>query len=186
VIFRNRSSLRSCIHRRRASCVRVGAEGAADSGARKANNVQVSDRFGKHIEGLEGFRAKRYRDIAGHWTIGFGHLLREDEMSKYSDTSIVTRDQAFGILKLDVADAERAVNRLITVPLKQEQYDALVSFVYNVGWGQFETSTLLRKLNAGHCCAVPDEMRRWTNHGNIGMVMRRKAEIALYVGDCNV
>lgn len=145
--------------------------------------MQVSDRFGKHIESLEGFRAKRYRDTTGHWTIGFGHLIRPTE--RFNDESVITRDQAFGILKLDIADAERAVNGLVKVPLKQEQYDALVSFVFNVGYGQFESSTLLRKLNAGHCCAVPDEIRRWTDHGSAGKIIRRKAEIALFVGECN-
>jgi lysozyme len=163
------------------------AVGAAGSGSRKADDdVQVSDRFAKHIESIEGFRAKRYRDTAEHWTIGIGHLIRENEMAKYSDASVLTHEQALALLKLDVADAEHAVNTLVTVPLKQEQYDALVSFVFNIGWGQFEASTLLRKLNAGYCCAVPDEIRRWTDHGNVGKIMRRKAEIALYVGDCNV
>lgn len=143
--------------------------------------MQVSDRFGKHIESLEGFRAKRYRDTTGHWTIGFGHLIKPGE--SFGDA--ITREEAFALLHGDVADAERAVNSLVQVPLKQEQYDALVSFVFNVGWGQFASSSLLRKLNAGHCCAVPDEIRRWTDHGSAGKIIRRKAEIALFVGECN-
>jgi lysozyme len=143
--------------------------------------MTVSDRFVELIERLEGFRAKAYRDTTGHETIGYGHLVKEKEIGLL--TAILSRDDAKDILMDDIFDAERAVNTLVTVPLKQEQFDALVSFVFNVGWGNFSTSTLLRKLNAGHCCAVPDEMRRWNDHANAGKILRRKAEIAVYVGD---
>ncbi len=140
--------------------------------------MQVSERFARHIEQLEGFRAQAYRDINGHLTIGFGHLVKPGE-----SFAIITREEGLSLLHADIADAERAVHALVFVPLKQEQYDALVSFVFNIGWSQFANSTLLRKLNAGHCCAVPDEMRRWTNGGKAGLIARRKAEIALYVGE---
>jgi lysozyme len=141
-------------------------------------DVQVSESFRAHIERVEGFRAQAYRDIKGNLTIGYGHLVQPGE-----SFATLTREEGLSLLHADIAFAERAVQALVLVPLKQEQYDALVSFVFNVGWKQFSDSTLLRKLNAGHCCAVPDEMRRWTNKGNAGMIARRKAEIALYVGE---
>lgn len=181
---RNRSHLlRSFTRRRLASCVLVGAVvvGAADSVSRKADDVIVSDRFARHIEGLEGFKAKAYRDTAGKMTIGFGHLIKNSEPELR--TAVLTRDEALAILRADVAEAERAVNRLVKVKLRQEQFDALVSFTFNIGQGALSTSTLLRKLNDGHCCAVPDEMRKWKRGGNASLLSRRNAEIALYVGE---
>lgn len=157
-----------------------------DSVSRKADDVTVSERFAAHIERLEGFRATKYRDIAGHWTIGFGHLIRDEENALMRDGLTLTREEALHILRKDVIDAEHAINTLVTVPLKQEQYDALVSFVFNVGAGRFRDSTLLQRLNAGHCCAVPDQLRRWKRAGgqvSAGLIARRAAEIALYVGE---
>lgn len=143
--------------------------------------MQVSGRFEKHIEVLEGFRAKAYRDIFGVLTIGFGHTVRSNEHHLQLD--VITREEALELLRQDVTEAENAVNRLVTVPLRQEQFDALVSFTFNVGQGALARSTLLKKLNAGHCCAVPGEMRRWTNNGKAGMIARRAAEVALWIGD---
>lgn len=145
------------------------------------SDVHVSDSFTRHIELLEGFRAKAYRDINGVVTIGYGHVIRSTE--QYLQTAVLTREEALVILRADVKEAEAAVNRLVHVPLKQEQFDALVSFTFNVGQGALANSTLLRKLNAGHCCAVPDQMRRWTNNGKAGMIARRAAEVALWIGD---
>lgn len=148
-------------------------------------NMEVSDAFARHIESVEGFKAKAYQDSGGVWTIGFGHVIKEKESGLF--TAILTREQATSILKADVAIAEAAVNRLVTVPLKQEQFDALVSFVFNIGEGQFARSTLLKKLNAGHCCAVPDEMRRFKyDNGKVvaGLIARRAAEVDFYVGNC--
>lgn len=143
--------------------------------------MQVSDSFAKHIEALEGFRARAYRDINGVPTIGYGHVIRSDE--QWLQTALLTRDDALRLLRIDIKEAEDAVNRLVQVELKQEQFDALVSFTFNVGQGALSRSTLLKKLNAGHCCAVPGEMRRWNNGGKVGLIARRAAEVALYVGE---
>ena len=112
-------------------------------------------------------------------TIGIGHLIKDDEQEL--KTMCLSHDTALALAKIDVTVAEAAVNTYVQVPLKQEQFDALVSFVYNIGIGAFAKSTLLRKLNAGHCCAVPDEMRKWTKQRELRG--RRQAEILLYTGD---
>jgi len=146
--------------------------------------VTISDRFVQHIERLEGFRARLYQDTGGVWTIGYGHV---PEPGEDFEKRTLTRDEALALLKHDIEEAEAVVNRLVAVNLKQEQFDALVSFVFNIGEGAFAGSTLLRKLNAGHCCAVPDQMRRWSrDKGRViaGLVARRSAEIALFTGDC--
>lgn len=144
--------------------------------------MKVSDTFVAHIERLEGFRATLYSDTGGVATIGYGHVPEPGE----DFTGVVlTREEACALLRHDIREAEDAVNTHVTVRLYQEQFDALVSFAYNVGEKAFAQSTLLRKLNAGLCCAVPDELRRWTHdNGRFlqGLANRREAEVALYVG----
>ena len=141
--------------------------------------MNVSERFFEHIELLEGFRARAYRDVAGKWTIGIGHLIQPDEDQLM--TATLTHDAAKAILWNDVQAAMDTVNDMVSVPLNQGQFDALVSFTFNIGCAAFMRSTLLQKLNQGHCCAVPDEMRRWVRPA--ALKGRREAEIALYVGD---
>lgn len=146
--------------------------------------MEVSDTFPQHIERVEGFRATAYRDAHDVLTIGYGHVIKPGE--SYLAVSTISRDTAARILHQDTKHAVDVVNTAVKVPLKQEQFDALVSFVFNVGEGAFRSSTLLRKLNAGHCCAVPDEMRRWVHAGPHvvqGLVRRRETEIALYTGE---
>jgi lysozyme len=150
----------------------------------QVTDVTISDNFVAHIERLEGFRARLYKDAGGVPTIGYGHV---PEPGEQFEGRTLTREEALSLLKHDVEEAEAAVNRLVAVNLKQEQFDALVSFVFNVGEGAFAGSTLLRKLNQGHCCAVPDQLRRWNRtKGRViaGLAARRNAEISLYVGEC--
>jgi len=72
----------------------------------------------------------------------------------------ITKQEAEGFLRLDVKDSEAAVKNLVTVPLTQNQFDSLVSFVFNLGQGAFAKSTLLRKLNSGDYSAVPAQLMR--------------------------
>jgi len=97
-----------------------------------------------------------YRDQAGHWTIGYGHKLREGEWYER-----ITPEKAEDLLREDLAVAEGAVNDYVTVPLTQSQHDALVSFVYNVGVYNFQESTLLEKLNAGDYAGAANEFPKW-------------------------
>lgn len=143
--------------------------------------MQTSDRgleFIKHHEGLE---TKAYPDPGsadGHpWTIGVGHT----KGVKRGDTCTV--EQAMEWLRDDVVGAEAAVLRLVTVALTQDEFDALVSFVFNVGAGAFEGSTLLRRLNAGDYDGAAAQFKRWNkNDGRVmaGLTTRREAEAKLF------
>lgn len=136
----------------------------------------------------EGIRYNLYNDPAGHCTIGIGHLVHKGNCDA-SDTSEqeflegITRDQAFELLRSDVAVAEQAVNAYVTVPLTQSQFDALVSFAYNVGSGNFKNSDLLTKLNKGEYDSVPSELNKWVHGGGKvlpGLITRRSDEGALF------
>lgn len=129
------------------------------------------------IKEFEGLRTKAYKDPVGIWTIGYGHT----ETAKRGMT--VTPEQAEDLLRRDLYTAESAVNRLVTVPLSDNQFAALVSFVFNVGEGAFRGSTLLRRLNAGNYGAVPDQLKRWNRAGGRvlnGLVRRREDEARLW------
>lgn len=130
----------------------------------------------------EGYSATPYRDPVGIWTIGYGHKILPGERF----TSL-TRDEAIAILTRDVNIAEDAVNASVTVELSQAQFDALASFVFNVGTGNFRKSTLLRLLNQGDYAAVPAQLARWkygTKDGQLvelpGLVARRADEGQLF------
>lgn len=145
--------------------------------------MKVSPEFQRHIELLEGFRSRAYKDAAGLLTIGYGHLIKPAEARLKQAT--LSREEGLELLRKDVKWAEETVERYVTVPLLQRQFDALVSFVFNVGPTQFRQSTLLKVLNQGRCCAVPDELRRWNRaNGRVvqGLVNRRNEEVALWTG----
>lgn len=129
---------------------------------------------------FEGFRDKAYRDSTGTWTIGYGSTKGVHPGQR------MTREQASIRLYSDVDQAEAAVNRLVTVPLTQGQFDALVSFVYNLGPGALAKSTLLSRLNAGDYPGAADEFLRWVKAGGRrlqGLVRRRAAERAMFLSE---
>jgi lysozyme len=131
------------------------------------------------IKRWEGLSRERYLDVAGIPTIGYGHVIREDENLKK-----VTGQQAEAILKEDLGKAEKAVTAAVKVPLAQNQFDALVSWNFNTG--AIKTSTLLRKLNEGMYSSVPQQLMRWVNAGGRrveGLYSRRKAEVAMWKGE---
>lgn len=133
-----------------------------------------------HLKQFEGLRLQPYKDSGGLWTIGYGHLLKSGE---WWDS--ITEAQAAQLLADDVGTAEDAVNALVKVSMTQPQFDALVSFVYNVGVGAFRRSTLLRKLNAGDYAGAAGQFQLWRNAGGRvvqGLVNRRAAEVALFAG----
>jgi lysozyme len=135
------------------------------------------------ISEQEGFSASVYRDIAGIETIGYGHVMR------HGDPTNVTREQAMAILGHDVASAESAVNADVKVALSQGQFDALVSFTFNLGSGSLSTSTLLQILNAGDTVNAAREFLRWCHarvNGQMvrvqGLYNRRVAEAVMFLG----
>lgn len=135
------------------------------------------------IKQLEGLRLQAYQCSAGVWTIGYGHT------TGVLSGDIIDEGQAEVFLREDIVDPEDTVNRLVTVPLGQNQFDALTSFVFNLGSGNFRSSTLLRKLNAGDYNGAADELLRWIHAGGKslpGLVRRRDIERKLFIYDIQI
>lgn len=133
------------------------------------------------IKKFEGFSPTVYICPASYPTIGYGHVVKPDERQQYA--SGITPEQAEVLLRQDVQTAERAVLRLISVPLTDWQFDALVSFTFNLGAGALQRSTLRRKVNRSDHTNVPAEFRKWVWAGGRkleGLVRRREAEATLY------
>ncbi len=130
---------------------------------------------------FEGFSPVIYICPAGYPTIGYGHLITEANKEQFLDG--VDEDEALELLRKDVAVAERAVLRLISVSLTQGQFDALVSFTFNLGSGALQRSTLRRKVNREEHDDVPAELMKWVWAGGRklkGLANRRKAEGSMY------
>ena len=133
------------------------------------------------IKYFESFRATPYVCSSGYLTVGFGHVILKGE--QFGE---LTEEDALTLLSQDVKVGERSVCTLINVPLEDYQYDALVSFTFNVGGGAMQRSTLRQKVNRQEHYAVPDEFGRWIWGGGrrlAGLVKRRLAEANLYEGD---
>ena len=135
------------------------------------------------IKRFEGFAPEIYICPGGWPTIGYGHVVRDDERERFADG--IDEATAEDLLRRDVASAERAVLRLIRVPLEDGRFDALCSFAFNLGAGALQRSTLRRKVNREEHDAVPAEFRRWVWAGGRklkGLIRRREAEAELYAG----
>ena len=131
------------------------------------------------IKRLEGFSRTVYFCPAGYPTIGYGHVVKNDE----DFSAGIDESQAEELLRQGAQIAERAVLRLINVPLTDGQFDALVSFTYNLGGGALQRSTLRRKINREEHAEVPEQFMRWVWAGSRklkGLVRRRAAEAGLY------
>jgi len=140
----------------------------------------------------EGLEHKMYLDSGGKQTIGIGHLLTNPELT--TGTIIInnkpviygeglTDEQCGQLLENDVKRYEATVNSHVIVELNQNQFDALVSFCYNIGVAAFKTSTLLKKLNKGNYSAVTEEFKKWNKIDGksvLGLTNRRKKEALLW------
>lgn len=135
------------------------------------------------ISGFEDTRFKAYDDGVGVWTIGIGTTIYPNGVKvKQSDTC--TPEQAKAYFKHDLAKFEKTVNESVTVPLTQNQFDALVSLTYNIGSGAFKDSTLLKLVNKGDYQGAADQFPLWKKaKGKIlnGLITRRAAERALFL-----
>ncbi|WP_121616629.1 LysM peptidoglycan-binding domain-containing protein [Virgibacillus halodenitrificans] len=142
------------------------------------------------IKSFEGLRLTAYYDSGGVLTIGYGHTNNTASADRYPvhPGQTITKAQAETILKADLITFENAVNSYVTYSINQNQFDALVSFSFNVGIGALRTSTLLSKLNAGDIQGAANEFGRWVYDNGVklnGLVRRRKAEKELFLGDYN-
>ena len=129
----------------------------------------------------EGLSLVPYRCPAGVWTIGYGHAMHPQEVAKY--THGISEAEAEALLLLDVALAEAALRRLVMVPLAQGQVDALVSFIFNLGAGRFQASTLRMKLNRKDYESAAREFPKWVWAGGRklpGLIRRRHEEMVLF------
>lgn len=127
-----------------------------------------------------------YKCPADKWTIGWGCTRDVHEGLRW------TRQQAEDGLRLELEDDAETVRRLVTVKLNQNQFDALVSFVYNIGPTAFEQSTILKRINAGRFDLAEKEFARWNKHWDKatkkrvvsrGLQRRRGAEAAMFAND---
>lgn len=145
---------------------------------------------------FEGFEEVAYPCSAGVWTYGFGST-RTLAGNKVTQGMSITREEATMLLKRDIAQFAAQVNRLVRVELTQNQFDALVSFTYNLGGGALEgqkdkktgktkPSTLLAKLNSKDYAGAAKELDKWIYAGgrkSKGLINRRKAERELFEND---
>ncbi len=135
---------------------------------------------------FEGFSAQLYNDPANHATIGFGHLVHLGPINGSEPGHFqqgITREQAFDLLRNDLTNAERIIEEQVNVPLKAHQYEALVSFAFNIGRGHFADSALRIRLNNDEYESVPEEMRRWVfakGSPKAGLIRRRQREGTLF------
>lgn len=140
------------------------------------------------IARVEGFRSECYDDSAGYCTIGFGHLIHRgatgtDPGAEAAFVDGISETDALEVLRKDVNIAEAAVKRHVQVPLLQGQFDALVSFVFNIGETAFAGSTLLKHLNESNYASAQAQFHRWTFAGGKsvkGLVTRRRLEAAMF------
>ncbi|KQF82688.1 muraminidase [Acinetobacter pittii] len=135
------------------------------------------------IKGFEGKRLNAYDDGVGVWTIAYGTIKYPNGVRvKKGDTC--TEQQAEDYLRNDLAKFEAAINKLVKVPLTQNQFDALASFTYNLGETNLANSTLLKRLNKGDYQGAADQFLVWNKAGGKvmkGLVRRREAERALFL-----
>ena len=131
----------------------------------------------KHFEGCE---LEAYKCPAGVWTIGYGHI------KGVSEGMSITQEQAEQMLLDELKEYENYINELVVVDLSQNQFDALVSWVYNLGPANLKSSTLLKVLNSGDYAGVPAQIERWNKAGGKvleGLIRRRQAESSLFCGN---
>ena len=130
------------------------------------------------IKKFEGCELEAYQDSVGVWTIGYGHTKEVKEGNK------INQDEAEHLLQEEMPEYEGYINEMVNVPLAQNQFDALCSWVFNLGSGNLSSSTLLKKLNNSEYDEVPAQIRRWNKAGGKvldGLIRRREAEALMFM-----
>lgn len=156
--------------------------------------MRMSDHGLELLKEWEGDILHVYKDQAGLPTIGVGHLLTRSELTSgkimISGEAVkwangITEAQSLALLAQDVLPAENAIHLGVKPPLAQHQYDALVSFIFNVGAGAFHESTLRTVINNEDWEQVPEQMIRWhhiNGQDSNALLFRRQREIRLWQG----
>lgn len=151
---------------------------------KKQNNGEITDmKISQEgialIKHYEGCKLESYQCSAGVWTIGFGSTKNVKEGMS------IDAEKAEQLLVKDLAIFEKEVANLVSVPLEQNQYDAIVSWTFNLGSSNLKASTMLKVLNNGVYEAVPEQLKRWNKVKGVvndGLVKRRKSEALLFEG----
>lgn len=133
------------------------------------------------IKQYEGLRLTTYKDAVGIPTIGYGHV---ENSIPPGGTRTITAEAAEQILREDLQRFEHDVNNMLTVEVTQNQFDALVSFAFNLGPANLKSSTLLRKVNSGDFNGAAEEFPKWNHAGGqvlAGLTARRNAEKNLFL-----
>lgn len=139
------------------------------------------------LKDVEGWKDRKYKDGANKWTIGFGHLIKDGEVFDEP----ISQEKGEELLRSDISLAEECVNRTVKVPLRQHQFDALVSFVYNVGVDAWRESDTLDILNSGEHWRIPARLMMWgkvkdpatgVKKDSEGLLRRRLKEADLWRG----
>ena len=139
--------------------------------------MKLGDRGTELLKYFEGCKLEAYQDSVGVWTIGYGHT------KGVFPGMTITQGQAEQMLLTELEEYEGYIENMVTVPLTQNQFDALVVWVYNLGPTNFKNSTLLKELNSGNYTAAGTEILRWNKAGGevlAGLVKRREAEAQLF------
>lgn len=143
------------------------------------NNLSCSPRGRSLIQKFTGLRLTAYQDPGGVWTIGYGHTGPD-----VTEGRTITQPEADQLLINDLVRFNNGVNALVTIRINQNQFDALVSFSYQLGLGSLQQSTLIRLLNSGNYQAAADQFPRWDRAGGketAGLLARRNAERELFL-----
>ncbi len=141
-------------------------------------NMQISEDGLALIRKFEGCELTAYKDAVGIWTIGYGHI------NGVSDGDTCTESEADDWLKEDTRRAQTCVNQSVSAELTQNEFDALVSFVFNLGCGALRGSTLLKLVNDGRMDEAASQFLRWNHAGGrelAGLTARRHAESELFM-----
>jgi lysozyme len=148
--------------------------------------MRTSEEGRKFITRHEGLRLKPYKDVAGFWTIGIGHLIDLENEQDLLDPNGITIEEADQLLANDLYNTEHYVGTLVDVDLKQNEFDALVSLIFNIGPGNFQGSTVRSRINGGDTIDnISEAWQRWNKAGRPlkvypGLVKRREEEVELY------
>jgi lysozyme len=141
--------------------------------------MKISNEGLSLIKKFEGCELTAYKCAAGVWTIGYGHI------KDVYEGQTITQSEAESMLQHEMEEYEGYINSLVMVPLNQNQFDALVSWVFNLGAGNLRASTLLKVVNLSDMNGVPAQIKRWNKAGGKvleGLIRRREAEALLWEG----
>jgi lysozyme len=136
------------------------------------------------IYAFEGCRLRAYDDGAKYPTIGWGHRIWPEETERFKNG--LTQEEADALFLVDKKKAENHIHDLVHFPLNQNQFDAMVSFVFNLGRGKVSSSTIRRLLNEGRIQEASAEFKRWIyikGQPSNGLRRRRKAESLMFLGN---